>query len=429
MSEPPCEEPKQDGGENEVPDLLREAFDVFSQASQQLQRSYDELKVRADRLATELAATNEELQLQLAEKDRISSFLNNILESITSGIVVVGLDGRVTLSNIAAERMLGLADGAAEGRPHGEVLRAGPIGEFFAECAASDEPATRSREVELTAAGGEDGETGRSHCHVVFTPVLNRSGRRVASLLVIQDVTRLKVLEEQALRAGRLAAMGEVAAQLAHEIRNPLGSIEIFATLLSRDLKGSDERKLADNIVIGVKSLNAVVSNMLTFTRTVEIHPESIELNELVQETFAFMEQLLSAQEITLQLDLDADLGEASVDPELLKQVLLNLAQNSIQAMPEGGNLTVSTSGVTTDEGGRAAVIRIADTGCGIQQADLSRIFDPFFSTRRGGTGLGLSVVSQIIGKHDGVIQAESEPGIGTKMTITLPLGGETKLS
>ena len=132
-------------------------------------------------------------------------------------------------------------------------------------------------------------------------------------------------------------------------------------------------------------------------------------------------------QEILLQLDLDAGLGEVSADPELLKQVLLNLAQNSIQAMENGGNLTVSTSAVDTDEGGRAAVIRVADSGCGIEPADVERIFDPFFSTRRGGTGLGLSVVNQIVGKHDGVIQVESEPGLGTKMTITLPLSGEAE--
>jgi len=406
----------------EVPELLKEAFDVFSRASRQLERSYEELKIRADRLAKELALTNEELQRQLAEKERISNFLNNILESITNGIVVLSPGGEISLSNRATERMLGVPDGYAEGRPYQEVFGSCPIADFLAECLTSGEEAPRSREVEMEARAGSKGDTGRFHFSLGFAPVLDSAGKNVGSLLVIQDVTRLKALEEQALRAGRLAAMGEVAAELAHEIRNPLGSIEIFATLLSRDLKQPDDRKLAENIVIGVKSLNSVVSNMLTFTRDIEIHPEELDLNELVGETFSFMGQLLGAQGIKLILKLDKKLGVMEGDPELLKQVLLNLAQNSIQAMEGGGTLTVSTSGITTVEGKEAAVVVVADTGRGIETKYLARIFDPFFSTRKGGTGLGLSVVSQIVGKHGGLIQAESEPGVGTRMNTTLPL-------
>jgi len=406
----------------EVPELLKEAFNVFSRASLQLERSYEELKVRADRLAKELAQTNEELQRQLAEKERISNFLNNILESITSGIIVLSPGGEIALSNHAAERMLGVPDGYAEGQPYQELLEDSPIAGFLVECLTSGAAAPRSREVEMEAGAGSEGDKGRFHFSLGFAPVLDSAGKHVGSLLVIQDVTRLKALEEQALRAGRLAAMGEVAAELAHEIRNPLGSIEIFATLLSRDLKQPDDRKLAENIVIGVKSLNSVVSNMLTFTRNIEIHPEELDLSKLVNETFSFMGQLLDAQGIKLVLKLDKKLCGMEGDPELLKQVLLNLAQNSIQAMEGGGTLTVSASGITTEEGEEATVLVVADTGRGIDAIDLPRIFDPFFSTRKGGTGLGLSVVSQIIGKHGGLIQADSEAGGGTRMTITLPL-------
>ena len=420
----PDDEKKEDGTE-EVPELLREAFDVFSKASQQLERSYAELKIRADRLAKELAATNAELQIQLAEKERISSFLNNILESITSGIVVVAPDGVVALSNRTAEQMLGVPEMFAEGRSYEEVLGGGPIGDFVSACLAAGAGSPRSKEVELPADGGEG---GRRHYQLVFAPVHNGSGEVVASLLVIQDVTRVKALEEQALRSSRLAAMGEVAAELAHEIRNPLGSIEIFASLLSRDLSDPKDRQLADNIVVGVKSLNAVVSNMLTFTRTIEIHPERVDLNELVREAFVFMEKVLAAQDIALNLDLADGLGEIEADPELLKQVMLNLAQNSIQAMEEGGTLSVETSRVAVEGGGEAAVVSIVDTGCGIEPRHLERIFDPFFSTRKGGTGLGLSVVSQIVVKHGGLIQVDSEPGRGTRMTITLPIGRKDKL-
>jgi len=206
----PDDEKKEDGTE-EVPELLREAFDVFSKASRQLERSYEELKIRADRLAKELAATNAELQIQLAEKERISSFLNNILESITSGIIVVAPDGVITLSNRTAEQMLGVPEMFAEGRSYTEVLGGGPIGDFVSACLSAGASAPRSKEVELPADGGEG---GKRHCQLVFAPVRDGSGEVVASLLVIQDVTRVKALEEQALRSSRLAAMGEVAAEL-----------------------------------------------------------------------------------------------------------------------------------------------------------------------------------------------------------------------
>jgi signal transduction histidine kinase len=405
-------------GEGAAPDLLQQAFAVFSRASQQLQQSYEELKIRADRLARELAQANEELQRQLAEKERISSFLNNILESIRSGIVVFSPEGDISLTNEPALELLEL-DGDPRGRHCAEVLGDTRIGRLAMEFIGDRAALPRSVEVELDPA-----DAGRRRIYsLTFAPVLDKNQARAAALLVIQDVTRLKLLEEQALRTNRLAAMGEMAAQLAHEIRNPLGSIEIFASLLSRDLKGDPNQKLADNIVIGVKSLNAVVTNMLTFTRTIAISPERVDFNELVTETLGFLEQVLQVQGIELEMRLADDVGEVDIDPELFKQLILNLAQNAINAMERSSpaRLVVQT-GQSALEDGRAGVeLIIADSGCGISADNLARIFDPFFTTRKGGTGLGLSVVSQIVEKHGGLITAESEVGSGTTMRIQVP--------
>jgi signal transduction histidine kinase len=399
------------------PDLLREAFDVFSKASLQLQASYDELKVRADRLAKELAQANEELQKQLTEKERISNFLSNIVQSIRSGILVVAPDNTVALTNELAGELLAL-EGDPTGSSYDAAIAAGPVLNFLQE--SLEDPNSTSRTVEVEAGAQSH---SRKVLALAFTPVLNRADERVASLLVISDITRLKLLEEQALRTNRLAAMGEMAAQLAHEIRNPLGSIEIFAGLLSRDLKDEQDKKLADNIVIGVKSLNSVVTNMLTFTRTVTISPELLDFNDLVRETLGFLEHVLNVQEIKLDMRLSDDVGEMEVDPELVKQILLNLAQNSIAAMEsqQNGVLGVASNAVRMEDGRKAVEVRVTDNGCGISPENLSRIFDPFFSTRKSGTGLGLSVVSQIVEKHGGLIIAESEPGNGTTMKFTLP--------
>lgn len=403
------------GGTN-APDLLKQAFDVFSQASRQLEASYDELKVRADRLAKELAQTNEELQRQLEEKERISNFLSNILQSIRNGIIVVAPDSTISVANYLARQMLDF-EGDAEGRPYKDILDDGPIGRFLSECLEAEPHEPRSIEVELR-------NGGRRVYSLAFAPVLNRHNEEIAALLVLQDITRIKLLEEQAMRTNRLAAMGEMAAQLAHEIRNPLGSVEIFAGLLSRDLRGTDNQKLADNIVVGVKSLNSVVTNMLTFTRSINVSPEKLDFNELVDETLGFLEQMLAVQDIKLDMQLNKEVGEAEVDPELFKQIVLNLAQNSIQAMEDSENpvLSVRTDAVKTENGDAAVEIQINDNGCGISAEDLSKIFDPFYSTRKGGTGLGLSVVSQIVEKHGGLIVAESTIGKGTTMRLTLPV-------
>ena len=403
------------GGSN-APDLLKQAFEVFSQASRQLEASYDELKIKADRLAKELAQTNEELQRQLAEKERIGNFLSNILQSIRSGIIVIAPDGKIAVINYLARQMIAFDD-KAEGRPYADVLNDGPIGHFLRECLEAEQHEPRSTDVELS--GG-----GRQVFSLTFAPVLNRHKDEIAALLIMQDVTRLKLLEEQALRTNRLAAMGEMAAQLAHEIRNPLGSVEIFASLLSRDLRGTDNQKLADNIVVGVKSLNSVVTNMLTFTRTINVSPERLNFNELVEETLGFLEQMLAVQDIRLDMRLSEKIGEAEVDPELFKQIILNLAQNSIQAMEDAASpvLTVRTGAVRTESGDAAVEVKISDNGCGIDAEDIGKIFDPFYTTRKGGTGLGLSVVSQIIEKHGGLIIAESTLGKGTTMRLTLPV-------
>lgn len=404
--------------EGAAPDLLQQAFTVFSRASQQLQQSYEELKIRADRLALELAQTNEELQRQLAEKERISNFLNNILESIRSGIVVFAPDGSIALTNDPALELLELARDP-RGRQCREVLGDTRVGALAREFIADLSAAPRTIEVEL-----DPGDAGRRRIHsLTFAPVLDRNRQRAAALMVIQDITRLKLLEEQAVRTNRLAAMGEMAAQLAHEIRNPLGSIEIFASLLSRDLKGDPNQKLADNIVIGVKSLNAVVTNMLTFTRTIAISRERVDFNELVGETLGFLEQVLQVQGIELQLELGADIGEVDIDPELFKQVILNLAQNAINAMEKASpaRLMVRTGPAAMENGEAGVELVIADSGCGISADNLTKIFDPFFTTRKGGTGLGLSVVSQIVEKHGGLVTAESELGVGTTIRIQLP--------
>jgi len=244
-------------------------------------------------------------------------------------------------------------------------------------------------------------------------------GNNSGLTIVLKDITRLKELELQSQRAKQLQAMGEMAVQLAHEIRNPLGSIELFASLLRNELRGQDDyRGWADQIVTGVKFLNNIVTNMLTFARTSRPQAKPLELKGLILETLAFVEPVLQQRKIHLQRpEPEGNAVLCMGDAGMLRQMFLNLFMNALQAMPESGQLAVR---VQSDHRGTVR-IEVEDSGIGIPSQNLGRIFDPFFTTHEKGTGLGLALVHQIVENHQGRIAAESAFGKGTRFTIWLP--------
>jgi two-component system sensor histidine kinase FlrB len=247
----------------------------------------------------------------------------------------------------------------------------------------------------------------------------------MGSLHIMRDVTEMKALQEQSKRGERLSAMGEMAVELAHEIRNPLGSIELFASLLEKELpRQSDPRRWAENIRIGSRSLNNIVSNMLHFANPLTPSFDKVNLHELIDEILSFTDPILRQREIGVEKTLRAGRATIVGDRELLKQMILNLVLNSLQAMPSQGCLRIASRDVNDLPGGASCEgleLKIEDTGLGIPPENLSRVFDPFFTTNRKGTGLGLSVVHQIVDQHSGFIKLESEVNVGTAFTIVLP--------
>jgi signal transduction histidine kinase len=258
------------------------------------------------------------------------------------------------------------------------------------------------------------------------TSLRDRSSRPIGSLHIIRDVTELKALQEQNKRRDRLTAMGEMAVELAHEIRNPLGSIELFASLLEKELPpGSDTARWAENIRTGSRSLNNIVSNMLHFANPVAPTLAAVDLHEVLREVLSFTAPITSQRGVGVETSLEASESCLSGDPELLKQMMLNLILNSLQAMPSHGTLSIATrdgSAAALPGNGRCLELCIRDTGVGIAPENLERVFDPFFTTSKRGTGLGLSVVHRIVERHSGVIQVASRLGEGTTFTIVLPL-------
>ncbi len=398
---------------------LLQAFDVFNQASESLQQSYRELQVEAQRLSAELALTNAELERSLSEKESFKNYLKNILESLSNGVLVVDREKRPTICNPAALALLGLfPDEVRSAQTYRELALPELLKEFIEAALDRGSEAMEDLELQCNCPLG-----GERFLAVSASPVTGQGDQREGLTIVVKDITRLKELELQTQRAKQLQAMGEMAVQLAHEIRNPLGSIELFASLLGKELRSQpDFRGWADQIVTGVKFLNNIVTNMLTFTRSSRPQLQPFELRQLITETLAFVEPVLLQRNVCLENIAEQESSSCLGDASMLRQMFLNLFMNALQAMPEGGRLTVRL------ENGEAQTLRVIveDTGIGIPSANLERIFDPFFTTHEKGTGLGLALVHQIVEKHQGQIFAESAFGRGTRFTISLPSGQGT---
>jgi signal transduction histidine kinase len=243
--------------------------------------------------------------------------------------------------------------------------------------------------------------------------------------LVDDGPIRMKKVQEQANRAGRLAAMGEMSVKIAHEIRNPLGSIELFASSLQKELEDNAELKpLCEHICSGVKRINNIISNLLLFIRP-EQTPEMLvlDIHESLKDSLFFAEHLIH---INTGIEVVANFADRPLriygDPQLLSQVSLNLILNALQAMPDGGRLTISTDTCDDVHGNEMTEIRFADTGCGIPPENLSKIFDPFFTTKKKGMGLGLAIVHHITETHGGTIDINSSPMQGTECIVSLPV-------
>ncbi|HEX7880018.1 MAG TPA: ATP-binding protein, partial [Candidatus Eisenbacteria bacterium] len=271
------------------------------------------------------------------------------------------------------------------------------------------------------------------------------SARRPGGVVAIfDDLTDLKRSEAELRRKERLASLGELAAGVAHEIRNPLAGIGAAAQLLKKRLgEGDDKHPLAEIILTEAARLDRIVESLLRFGRPAPPRLAPGSVLDCVRRVMALVEETAGEAGVSLDIRLDPTIPDLYLDQDQVVQVFLNLVQNALQAMPDGGTLSVSvartekspwvrrTAGRRANDrahlppaapGAGYVQIRIGDTGHGIPKETLERIFDPFFTTRREGTGLGLSICQAILREHAGVIAVESVVGKGTTMIVTLPL-------
>lgn len=367
---------------------LSKAFEAFTQSTLALEESYRLLEKRAHELSDKLAAKNRELEIT-------GDYLNNILESMSDGVIAVDTEGVVTKFNRGAAVILGFTAEECVGRKFRDL--------FGREFSPSSGAATvlRSRKGEAVSVAERD------------TPIAGRDNPCIGFVKVFQDLTEIAALRERVQRMDRLAAVGQMAATVAHEIRNPLGGIRGFASLLARDIPRDDPRaRLVEKVLIGVGSLDKVVNDLLEYTRPVELRLRAVACTDLLNAAIACMPpKKVGAIETRIQSGV-----KVMADPDRMGQVLLNIFINAFESMNGGGKVVVAAR---ADAG--TVEIAIGDIGCGIPPELLGSVFSPFFSTKEKGSGLGLAVAAKIVEGHVGSIKVESEPGSGSTFRITLP--------
>ncbi len=238
----------------------------------------------------------------------------------------------------------------------------------------------------------------------------------------VEEMTRELNEKNKAMeRTRRLAAMGEMAAKIAHEIRNPLASIIIFARILERELSGDEEKKaLAAHITKGIKTLDNLLSNMLLFAASPRVVKKTVDATQVIEDSIQ-LARGCNAENISIVTEYNGQ-GTIMGDEGLLRQVFINLFLNSFDAMKGGGTLSIKTRVIPGEVGLMEIIVK--DTGPGIPEELLDRVFDPFFSTKESGTGLGLAIVSSVITAHNGQIDAAATVGRGAEFRITLPVDG-----
>jgi two-component system sensor histidine kinase PilS (NtrC family) len=370
-------------------------------------------------LASKLAAKNrladESLTRHEAYAGDLARLHENTIRCLTSGLVTVDLAGRVTTANEVAREILGAAPGLLVGLPLADILTGLP------RVLADVGPAGVVRRAELSATRS-DGSL--RHLGVSAAPLSDHAGALIGRVIHFQDLTELKRMELAVARAERLASIGRLSAAIAHEIRNPLAGISGSMELL-RDAPGADpdSRKLMDIAVREVDRLNALVTSLLEYARPSTEERRVLNLDDEVREVVAVFQG--DRQDIRVVVETA---GAAHVEAAggQLRQIVWNLLRNAADAMSAGGTITVKIAGEANALDGAGAVqpwtrLTFTDTGSGIPKADLDHIFEPFFSTKSGGSGLGLPTVARIVDDHHGTIEVDSEVGRGTTVVIRMP--------
>lgn len=389
-----------------VPEEFAQVMAWFNESVQRLENAYQDLGEKFQKVNQELDRTNRSLEHQQRQ-------LKSLLESMSPGVVMVDPQMNITVLNHSAEKLLGVQEAHCQGLPLTEVFGAETgVGKSLLESLQTGEKNVQSERT--------------LHIHGTDVPVavtgnrvIDSEGNLLGAMETFSDLTAMKRMQAEMQQDRVLRALGEMAATVAHEIRNPLGGIGGYAGLLQRAIPADDpKRKLVEKIIQGVSSLNKIVSNLLVYTRRTTLQKISLDIVEWMESVIAHAEIEIEKESRPIQIvrEFPQEPLLVEIDPERFQQVALNLLFNAIQAIEGEGSIRV---GIRKVKG--QIRVDIQDSGKGISLENLTQIFTPFFTTKEQGTGLGLAIVKKLVELHEGLIEVESEVGKGTCFRILLP--------
>lgn len=354
---------------------------------------------------------------------RLQAFHENIVQSVSSGLFTTDAAGRITAFNRAAQEATGVSMELAQSRFWWEVFQWQDTRVAGADLATM--PLPHRFEAEGRRADGSRLVVGMT------LSALTENGVRTGLVGVFKDLTQIRDMQEEMRRREWLATLGEMSAGMAHEIRNPLAALAGAMQMLRKDLPPEETNaRLMDIATREAKRLDAIVTEFLLYARPPALHLKDCDIPALLDETVDLIRhEAKQRQGITLTIKPAPAKTMAEVDPDQLKQVVWNLAVNAFDAMPNGGALVIAIGTRTVGSGknsGQVVEIEFRDTGEGIRKQDLDKIFLPFFTTKRTGSGLGLAAVHRIVDLHGGWIRVESDEGKGSCFTVCLPVSADT---
>ncbi len=355
-------------------------------------------------LTAKLRQVGVQLKHTSGELESLQALHENIIHSISSGLITTGLDGRVTLVNGAAQRLLD--------RTSAELVGA-RVDQLFLDSLPTVESLQSHGEVRFDAPT-KFRKTVRVRVAALTVPERGELGY----VYVLDDLTEIRRLEREVRMQDRLAAVGRLAAAIAHEIRNPLTSIAGSVSMLSGIPEmNEDHRRLLDIVTRESQRLNSIITDFLAYSRTKQYHFDKVDLVQLVEDTLTLLDHRMTAEKTGITIDRRFPAGQAwtIADGDKVKQVFWNFCENAVRAMKGGGVLTVAVESLGEDW-----QVGFTDTGAGMSPQQIEKIFEPFQSNFEGGTGLGLAIVYQIVQAHGGKVWARSKPAQGTTFVLRL---------
>jgi two-component system sensor histidine kinase PilS (NtrC family) len=360
-------------------------------------------------LAERFRTTQRELESQRADLRDLEAFTDLVFHSVGTGLIALDREHRVTAVNRAAEQITGVPGVAAVGQPWG-LFGDGVALEAIEREIESPGRGSAWREVTLLRTDGQE-----IPVRLTFSALRAGDGRRIGLIAACEDLSAIREMEARMRAADRLATLGRMAANIAHEIRNPLASLSGAVEVLAGEPSDETRERLAQIVLKETGRLNGIIREFLEYARPAPLNRMPVNVAEAVDEVLVLLEHQAAPGTLKTVREFPPSL-EWNVDVQQFRQAVWNLCLNAVQAMPEGGELRVGMAVA----GGRL-LVRVTDGGEGIAADDLAHIFEPFFSTRSDGTGLGLSLVHRIVQDHRGDIDVQSRPGHGTTFTLSLP--------